>query len=153
MERQSTKIPIHEFLPHREPMLMVDYIEEISADHVICSFEVSAGNLFLSEGILQEAGLVEHMAQTCSSIVGQTYYTTDYNPEVDERVVGFISSIKTLDIYLLPKQNACLKTLAKLMSRYDGEGYSICTMHVETQTEGIRCANAEINLFLQERNK
>jgi len=149
MENSPAKIPIHEFLPHRAPMLMVDHIDEISSEHVVCSFEIREDNLFLREGVLQESGLIENMAQTCSSIVGQTYYAEDYNPEVDERVVGFISGIKTLDIYVLPKLGACLKTEAVLVSRYDGEDYSICTMRVQAQAEDVCCASAEINLFLK----
>lgn len=151
MENPLLKIPIQEFLPHREPMLMVDYIEEISKEHVVCSFEVLQENIFVEGAYLQEAGLIEHMAQTCSSIVGQTYYSPDYNPEKDERVVGFISAIKTLEIVHLIAIGHTIKTKAHLTSKYEGEEYSICTMRVEAKCEEEICAVAEINLFLQKR--
>ncbi|TDQ75860.1 hypothetical protein [Sphingobacterium yanglingense] len=145
------KIPIHEFLPHRAPMLMVDYIVEISQGHVICEYTIESDCIFLVDEFLQEVGLIEHMAQTCSSIVGQNYYTEDYNPEVDERVIGFISAIKSVCIECLPKKEQRIRTTARLVSQFEGAGYTICTMSVIAEVLGDQIAEAEINLFLQER--
>ena len=149
MENLQVKIPIHEFLPHREPMLMVDFIKEIDAEHVICSFTILEDNIFLADNIFQEVGLLEHMAQTCSSIVGQTYYTADYDPTLDEPIVGFISGIKKFEIFKLPVVGDTILTYADLKSRFDGEDYSICTMEVVASGAKIVYAQAEINLFLK----
>lgn len=151
MTVDTPKIPIHEFLPHRAPMLMVDYIVEISQRHVICEYTIENSCIFLVEEMLQEVGLIEHMAQTCSSIVGQNYYTTDYDPEVDSRVIGFISGIKTMSIVDLPRLGQRLRTTANLVSHFDGAGYTICTMSVQACVDELCLAEAEINLFLQER--
>lgn len=151
MKEPLKKIPIQEFLPHRDPMLMVDYIEEISDKHVVCSFDIIKGNIFVDGFYFQEAGLIEHMAQTCSSIVGQTYYSPDYNPEQDDRAVGFISAIKRLEIVHLIEIGQTIKTTAHLTSKFEGDDYSICTMHVEAKCKDVTCAVAEINLFLQKR--
>lgn len=145
----SARIPIHDFLPHRKPMLMVDYILEISPKFVLCEFLIPKDCLFLAEGELQETGVIEHMAQTCSSIVGQNFYGEDYNPEQDERIIGFISAIKKIQLYSLPLVGQCIYTKADLMSQFEGEGYSTCTMQVLAQVNGIPIAEAEINLFLQ----
>lgn len=152
MEKPQIKIPIHEFLPHREPMLMVDFIQEIDVNHVICSFEVLGNNILVEDGIFQEVGLLEHMAQTCSSIVGQTYYTEDYNPEKDERIVGFISAIKSFEIFVLPLVSEKITTYAQLESQFDGDDYSICTMKVTSSGEFVTYGKAEINLFLKRRS-
>lgn len=146
-------IEIQAFLPHRKPMLMVDHIVEISPDHVICHFLIQRDNILLAEGFLDESGLVENMAQVCSSIVGQTYYEKDYNAEVDERAIGFISGIKSLRILALPQLGDLLITEATLSSQFDGTDYSICTMQVSSRVGENRCAEAEINLFLKKRNK
>lgn len=153
MQKDSIKIPIQEFLPHREPMLMVDYIVEISQRHVICDYIIEASDIFLNSGCLQEVGLIEHMAQTCSSIVGQNYYNEDYDPAVDARVIGFISGIKSVTISELPQLGQCLRTKATLVSQFEGVGYTICNMSVEACVDERRVAAAEINLFLKERNK
>lgn len=151
MDIGLVKIPIHEFLPHRAPMLMVDYIVEISQRHVICEYTITKDCVFLTGDCLQEVGLIEHMAQTCSSIVGQNYYSEDYNPEVDERVIGFISAIKSVCIEQLPQQGACIRTKASLVSQFEGVGYTICTMSVVAEVVDMKIAEADINLFLQER--
>lgn len=132
-------------------MLMVDYIVEISQRHVICEYTLGEDCVFLAEGLLQEVGLIEHMAQTCSSIVGQNYYSEDYNPEIDERVIGFISGIKSVRISELPQVGQCVQTTAKLVSKFEGIGYTICTMSVATNVGELKIADAEINLFLKER--
>lgn len=151
MDIGSIKIPIHEFLPHRAPMLMVDYIVEISQRHVICEFRIGDDCIFLFENQLQETGLIEHMAQTCSSIVGQNYYSEDYNPEKDDRVIGFISGIKCVSIEELPHKGQCIRTTANLVSQFEGVGYTICNMSVIAHVDNMKIAEAEINLFLQER--
>lgn len=132
-------------------MLMVDYIVEISQRHVICEYTIEPVCVFLVDDLLQEVGLIEHMAQTCSSIVGQNYYTADYNPDVDERVIGFISAIKSVHIECMPKKGQCIRTRANLISQFEGVGYTICTMSVIAEVLGSKVAEAEINLFLQER--
>lgn len=144
-------IDIQRFLPHREPMLMVDEILDITAKHVICSFIIKETNVFLHEGKFQEVGLVENMAQVCSSIVGQNYYDIDYNPEKDQRAIGFISGIKSLRIILLPNTGDVLFTEARLTSQYDGDDYSVCTMQIQTKVLDLLCAEAQINLFLQRK--
>ncbi|GGH07824.1 ABC transporter permease [Sphingobacterium alkalisoli] len=146
-------IEIQAFLPHRRPMLMVDHIVEISADHVICHFLIQRDNVLLRDGFFQEIGLVENMAQVCSSIVGQTYYEDDYNAAVDERAIGFISGIKSLRILVLPQVGDLLVTDATLTSKFDGNDYSICTMQVSSRIGERICAEADINLFLKKENK
>jgi len=41
MGRSSRSIAIQNYLPHRDPMLMVDIISEISGEAVICVMQVS----------------------------------------------------------------------------------------------------------------
>ena len=43
---------------------------------------------FWNDEFFWEAGLIEHSAQTCSSILGQSFFQ---NPEVETKVIGFIS--------------------------------------------------------------
>lgn len=152
MQKDFLKIPIQEFLPHRAPMLMVDYIVEISQRHVICEYTIEESGIFLTSGCLQEIGLIEHMAQTCSSIVGQNYYNEDYDPAVDARVIGFISGIKNVTVSKLPQLGQCLRTTATLVSQFEGVGYTICNMSVEACIDEEKVADAEINLFLKERS-
>lgn len=147
----DTVIHINNFLPHRAPMLMVDVLEEITATSVTSVFQIKEENVFVEKEHFSEVGLIENAAQTCSSIVGQTFFLTSDN-EIKENVklVGFISGIKKATVSMLPKVNQTIKTSAILISRFDSDQYSICTMKCETFQEENLLLEAEINLFIQE---
>lgn len=148
----SLSIDITKFLPHREPMLMVDAIIELCHEKVITQFEIKESNVLLDGTYFSEVGLVENAAQTCSSIVGQTFFVDDnLNIKEDVKLIGFISGIKKVKVTSLPIVNTSIKTFATLKSKFDAEGYSICTMECKTfdNTENL-IFEAEINLFIQE---
>lgn len=88
------KIDIHKFLPHRDPILLVDAILDIGSDFVITAFRIRGTHIFVEDGKLQETGLVENIAQTCSSVLGQSFFEDD-NSET-KKVMGFITGIKKL---------------------------------------------------------
>lgn len=132
-------------------MLMVDVLEEISATSVTSVFQIKEENVFVEKEHFSEVGLIENAAQTCSSIVGQTFFlTSDNEIKKNVKLVGFISGIKKATVSMLPKVNQTIKTSAILVSRFDSDAYSICTMKCETFQENNLLLEAEINLFIQE---
>lgn len=148
------KIEIKNYLPHREPMLMVDIISAISADSVETQYVIPLESPFVKNRLLQEAGLIENAAQTCSAIVGQSYFFDENQNEItDAKVLGFISSIKKVEIFGLPKSESQIRTKAVLLSRFDAEDYSVCTMQVTTLLQDQCVLEAEINLFLQKQKQ
>lgn len=140
---ELTDINIQEYLPHREPLLMVDGIIEMCKEKVITRFSIQADNIFLLNNQLQESGLIENMAQTCASIVGQSFFDDQSN---DTKVIGFITSIKKVNIFSLPHLGQEIITKAKLVSQYE----NICNVSCETFCEDELLGTAEINLFIQE---
>lgn len=141
--REENIINIHNFLPHRKPMLMTDYILELTKEKVITSFEIKEDNIFVHKGFFGEAGLIENSAQTCSSILGQSFFE---NPEADTRVIGFITNIKKIEIFSLPKVGSTLISKASLISQFE----NICQIFCETFVEDELLIRSEINLFIQE---
>ncbi|ASK30920.1 ABC transporter permease [Chryseobacterium sp. T16E-39] len=140
--KEDNIINIHHFLPHREPMLMVDYILELTEQNVITSFQITADNIFVHNNELVEAGLIENSAQTCSSIVGQSFFE---GPEVETKVIGFITNIKKIDVFSLPKVGDTIISKASLISKYE----NICNIFCETFNNDELLIRAEINLFIQ----
>ncbi|WP_294285957.1 ABC transporter permease [uncultured Chryseobacterium sp.] len=141
--KEENIINIHNFLPHREPMLMTDYILELTKEKVITSFEIKEDNIFVNQGVLVEAGLIENSAQTCSSILGQSFFE---NPETDTKVIGFITNIKKIEIFSLPKAGNTIISKASLISQFE----NICQIYCETFLEDELLIRSEINLFIQE---
>jgi predicted hotdog family 3-hydroxylacyl-ACP dehydratase len=141
--KEENIINIHNFLPHREPMLMADFILELTKEKVITSFEIKEDNVFVHNNELVEAGLIENLAQTCSSILGQSFFE---NPEADTKVIGFITNIKKIEVFALPKVGDKIISKASLISQFE----NICNIFCETFNNDELLIRAEINLFIQE---
>lgn len=147
----GNSIDIKDYLPHQEPMLMVDEYVDIDNQHVETIFEIKKDNIFVQNNIFLEAGLIENAAQTCSSIVGQSYFIDENNQEIkDVVVIGFISTIKSIKIHNLPKVGDTLTTKAVLLSKFITDDYSLCTLSCQTFHKEKLLLEGEINLFLQE---
>lgn len=146
MSLNQQALNITQYLPHRKPMLLVDCITDISSNHVETTFFIPNDSIFLDNDIFQESGIIENMAQTCSAIVGQTYFEDQTH---QPKVLGFISGIKKIELFSLPKKEENLTTKAELISRFEGDTYNLCTMNVTTFCNSILIAKANINLFLQ----
>lgn len=141
--KEENIINIHNFLPHREPMLMADYILELTKEKVVTSFEILEDNVFVHNHEFAEAGLIENLAQTCSSILGQSFFKSD---EVETKVIGFITNIKKIEVFALPKVGDKIISKASLISQFE----NICNIFCETFNNDELLIRAEINLFIQE---
>lgn len=124
-------------------MLMTDYILELTEEKVITSFEIKSDNIFVLNDEFVESGLIENVAQTCSSILGQSFF---HNPNVETKVIGFITNIKKIEIFALPKVGDNIISKASLISQYE----NICNIFCETFINEKLLIRAEINLFIQE---
>lgn len=147
-------IDIKNYLPHRAPMLMVDLILKMNNEIVETVFEIKPDNIFIQNGTFVEAGLIENAAQTCSAIVAKGYYVDENNEDrEDVDVIGFISALKTLKIFGLPKSGETIITVATFVSQFVTDDYTLCTMNCKTTCKGELLLEGEINLFIQEVSK
>ena len=152
MKSLENVIEIQNYLPHRKPMLMVDFILELNDHDVKTIFEIKPDNLFVADNFFTEVGLIENAAQTCSAIVGQSFFVDEFKQvKEDVEVIGFISGIKKITIHHLPEVGNTIRTNAVLGSRFDTADYSICTIECKTFCNGELVLEAEINLFIQEK--
>jgi predicted hotdog family 3-hydroxylacyl-ACP dehydratase len=150
MKETSKSVNINHYLPHRTPMLMVDFILEIDDEKVETVFEVKTENIFLKNDFFTESGLVENMAQTCSMIVAKDYFIDENNNDKPKaNVIGFISGIKALKIYSLPKAGSTIVTKAILVSKFINDSYSLCTIKCKTLKAEEILLEGEITLFIQ----
>lgn len=150
LQNTSKDIDIKDFLPHRAPFLMVDEWLTIGDTKVTTSFYIPIDCIFVKDGLLQEAGLVENAAQTCSAIVGKSFIDSYENQEDAKPLIGFISSIKKLQVYQLPLAESTLISKAELLSRFDTEEYCICSMSCNIFHNDTCLLTCEVNLIIQE---
>lgn len=110
MEVLEKKIRITELLPQQSPFVMVDSLLYINEKEIITALKVEPDNIFVENGTLTEAGLIENMAQTGAARMG---YYNKYVNNGDVKL-GFIGEIKNLTIERLPRQGEVLETTVEI---------------------------------------
>ncbi len=134
-------------------MLMVDKLLTLNERIVETQFSIKKKCIFINDSNLGESGLIENMAQTCSIILGCSYFFDDDGLiENNSEVIGFISAIKKLQIYGLPKVNDTLVTQGEIISRIDGTDYSICEMKGNIISKSEMILDCTLNLFIKRNN-
>ncbi|RPD98585.1 ABC transporter permease [Aureibaculum marinum] len=131
-------------------MLMVDTLLSITNESVKTKFLIKSDCVFVSKNVFSEAGLIENAAQTCSAIVGKSYFKEDDVQGESNKLVGFISGVKNFEINKLPLVNEIIYTNATLVSRFDADGYSICSLKCFIENDNTVLATCEMNLFIKE---
>ena len=144
---QQNSIDIHQYLPHSYPMLMVDTIDQLTDTTVITSFLIKKDTIFVQNNLFQEIGIIENIAQTCSIIVGQFFF---HNNHINKKVLGYISGIKKMSIFVLPELLTHIRTHASLLSKYEADHYTLCTMLCDVFSVDTKIAQGEINLIIKE---
>ncbi len=129
---------------------MVNNTLYCDTDLAISEFTISQDCIFLINGKLSETGLIEHTAQACSAVVGQSYFDFDDLEGKGNKLVGYISTIKKVRIFQLPKINEVLITKAKLVSRYDTGQMSICTISGSTFRNDELVVDCTLNFLIHE---
>lgn len=138
------------FLPHREPMLMVTSVLEIDEDSVSTQFYISENCVFLKEKKLSETGLIENAAQAASAVVGQSFFEKDDLEGKGNKLVGYISAIKKVEIFQLPIVGETIITKAKLLSRFDTGEITLCSLETETFLAEKLIVSSTMNFLIHE---
>jgi 3-hydroxyacyl-[acyl-carrier-protein] dehydratase len=108
-------VPRHDiiqFIPQREPIVMVHTLLEANDEQASTSFTIESGNVFLSNGYFAEPGLIENIAQTAAVQAG--YHYAQQNMPVP---IGYIAAVKNLKIVELPKENSTIHTTVKVTNK------------------------------------
>ena len=135
-------IPVEDtasLIPQRFPFVMIDALMYADEVHASSRFQVKEDNIFLREGKLQEAGLVENIAQTAAAKAG--YGSRINNLPVS---IGYIGSINNLVVFSLPKINDQLETTINIVNQ---------VFNVTLITGTVRCkeqilAQCEMKIFI-----
>jgi predicted hotdog family 3-hydroxylacyl-ACP dehydratase len=143
-------LDIKKFLPHRDPFLMVDQVLTIDDEHVSTSFTIKPECIFNENGVFNEAGMVENAAQTCSSIVGKSYFNEDDTEGENTKLIGFISAIKKINVHGCAKVGATITTKAYIKSRLNTDQFTMCSIDCYISEDHKELLSCEINLVIQE---
>lgn len=145
-------IDLTQYLPHREPFLLVDNITSLDKDGVITVFYISPDCIFVDEQHLNEFGLIENAAQNCSAMISQMDKFIDQTDvEHYSDMVGYISTIKKIAVHQLPKEDTVITTRSRLISSTNLGNSYLLNLSVATYNENKDLLfEAEMVLFIQD---
>lgn len=132
---------IEELIPQKHPFVFIDEVLDFNETEIRTRFEVKAEGIFVADGKLQEAALIENIAQTAAALEGCNARLN--NTEIK---VGFIGSVKKLEIVKAAIPGQTLYTKLKIIT--NALGVNVAEGEVLVNDEII--ANCTINIFLRE---
>jgi 3-hydroxymyristoyl/3-hydroxydecanoyl-(acyl carrier protein) dehydratase len=107
---------ITKIIPQRDPFVMVhNLIEASEKNGFTSSFQIQSDNIFLKDGIVSEASLIENIAQTCAAGFG---YLNSLKA-ASENQLGFIGAITKLKVHDVAKLNDDINTNVVIISTFD----------------------------------
>lgn len=138
---EISEIDIQTLLPQQRPFVMIDRLLQCDGVVTKTDFKVLSDNIFSSDGVLIESGVIENIAQTCAARMG--YINSVVNS--GEVRIGFIGSIKNLNIYCLPKVGELMVTQVDMQN----EVFNITLVKASVQVNNEIIADCEMKISLQ----
>lgn len=102
-------------IPQKHPFVMVDKVISFGENFITAGLTIEDSNIFTVNSIFQEAGLIEHMAQSVALYTGYQFFLKN-----EPAPTGYIGSIKSIEIFELPKLNDNLVTKVIVLQEFAG---------------------------------
>jgi len=131
---------IFNLIPQRPPIVMVDSFFGIEENHSYSGLTVTDDNIFCEAGKLQEAGIIEHIAQSAATRIGFIY-----TRQGEKVPLGFIGSVDKLRIYDLPKNGVKLSTKITVVQ----EVFDITLISAQVKVEEELIAECRMKIFIK----
>jgi predicted hotdog family 3-hydroxylacyl-ACP dehydratase len=129
-------------IPQKPPFVMVSRLLCVEEQTARSSFRIDAGNVFVKNDLLQEAGLMENIAQTAA--LGAGYRAKAANKPV---MVGYICAVNNLEVFKLPKVDDELITDIAIENKI----MDIIVISGKVWLDGTLIAQCEMKLFAGNR--
>lgn len=100
---------IHTLIPQRAPIVMVDSFYGVDEHLSYTGLTINESNIFCSDAVFSECGVIEHIAQSAAARVGYIY--TNKGEPVP---LGFIGSVDKMTFHQLPHAGDTLHTTLKV---------------------------------------
>lgn len=134
-------IDIERLVPQRAPILMVDSLDSFDDDTATTSLAIRTANFFIdSDGLMVEAGLIEHMAQSASATAGYDALRQG----VKTPPVGYIGEVKNFCCYRRPTIGEKLTTIVNKGPEAGGITIVKCKTCIGNET----IAETQLKIFI-----
>jgi predicted hotdog family 3-hydroxylacyl-ACP dehydratase len=122
-------IDIQELLPQSPPFIMLDKMLHCDLETTRTSFRVKEDTIFCDNGVLQEAGIAENIAQTCAARIG---YINKYLYR-NAIKIGFIGAIRNQEFLRCPRVGEVLVTQIKTIQEVFQTTLVNATVYIENE--------------------
>ncbi len=124
--------------------MMVNEIEASDGTHAVTALTVLKDNYFiLPDGTMAETGLIEHIAQSCSALMG--LLALEQNSSDGKPPVGLIGEVKTFECIRRPNIGETVSTSIEFGFSFNN--VTIATGESRVGDETI--AKAQLKIFVQ----
>lgn len=101
-------ITVKELLPQKPPFVMIDRLLSCGTTTATTALAVREENIFVTEGRLSAAGLMENIAQTCAARIGYLN---------DDMKIGVIGAVSNFEIFHTPKVGDLIMTTIEVLEK------------------------------------
>ncbi len=125
-------------IPQKPPFVMVGRLIHTSDTITRSSFLIDESNVFVKDGVFQEAGLMENIAQTAALRAG-------YIANIENRpvAVGYIGAVNNFEIFDLPKTGDEIETAISTQNQI----FDITVLAGKVWLNGQLIAQCEMKVF------
>lgn len=126
-------------IPQKFPFVMVDKVLAFEENFITSGFTIEEANIFTKNSVFQEAGLIEHMAQSVALYTGYQFFL-----KKEPAPTGYIGAIKSIEISQLPKVNDNLITKVSVLQEFSG----ITLVEISVLLNDVQIASGQMKTVL-----
>jgi predicted hotdog family 3-hydroxylacyl-ACP dehydratase len=130
---------VENLIPQKFPFVMVDKLIDFKENEIVVGLTVPENNIFVKDAVFQESGLIEHMAQSVALYTGYQFYLKQ-----QPAPVGYIGSIKSIEINQLPKLNEEIETIVTVLHEFMG----VTLVDISSKLNGVEIAKGQMKTVL-----
>lgn len=131
---------VESLIPQKFPFVMVSELADYNESQLTSGFTIKEDNIFVSNGIFQASGLIEHQAQSVALHTGYKFYLLG-----KEAPTGYIGAIKSFEAEDLPKVGDQLVSEVSIMNEMMG----VTLVEIITKINGKIIAKSEMKTVVK----
>lgn len=123
-EKFLRSIDVHTLLPQQEPFVMIGSLTGYDGENVETETAIKPENIFVDNGQMSTAGMIENIAQTCAARIG---YVNKYILKKGVQI-GVIGAVRKMKVLAHPKAGTTITTHVQILEELMGMTLALATV-------------------------
>lgn len=133
---------ITRYIPQKAPIVMVGELVSNDEKQTVSRLTIQDENIFCSNGLFMEPGLIENIAQTAALRMG---YTASQKAGNEKAPKGFIGAVSKLKIHEFPKVGETVETTVDIKN----DIFGIILIQGTSRVNETVMAECEMKIFVE----